>query len=154
MSHIDQSMTGHVSAGGPAGTSPSTSTPAWSSRSAITTTIVESTSTTSAHGTTGSNRRPSSRIATETTEIASETGFVVPRPDTRPTTLSTNSPPESIDTPSIFATWLTRMSSARPPTKPTRIGFERKFARKPSFSTASSRNRMPQMIAWAIASVA
>jgi len=55
-------------------------------------------------------------------------------------------------TPSIFAVWLTRMSRASPPTKPTSIGSDRKFARNPSLKNAQTRNRPPPMIACASAS--
>ena len=66
--------------------------------------------------------------------------MIAPHPLAIPATLSTNSPPESMLIPSIFATWLTMMSRARPPTNPTRIGFDRKFARNPNRSTARSTN--------------
>ena len=145
-SHVFQSMMGQVSAGGPAGTAPSTETPA-ASRWAMTTIRVATTSTTSAQGTAAAKRLPSRSTMTEMTEMASEMRFVVPMPETSPATLSTNSPPESILTPSILAIWLTRMSSARPPTNPTRIGLDRKLARNPSRKKASSRNIPPQRIA-------
>src|SRR6218665_877493 len=107
-SHIVQSMIGQVRVGGPAGTSPSTSTPA-STAGVMTTTIVATTSTTSAQGTTGSSRRPPTSTVTAQIEITSDHTLSVGRPVTRPTTLSTNSPPESIFTPSIFAICDTRM---------------------------------------------
>ena len=102
--------------GGPASTAPSTATPA-SSRSAITTTTVATTSTTSAHGT-AAREAPAEQQHREGHGRDQHRPHVDRRRGraTSPPTLSTNSPPESILTPSIFATWLTRMSSARPPT--------------------------------------
>ena len=94
-------------------------------------------------------RLPPTRTTTETTEIATDQPLTVSSPVSRSAIFSTNSPPESIVTPSIFATWLTPMSRARPPTKPTRIGLERKFARNPSLNTASPTNMTPHSSAWA-----
>lgn len=86
--------------------------------------------------------------------MASDQPLTVSNPVIRSRSFSTNSPPESILTPSIFATWLTRMSNARPPTKPTRIGLDKKFARKPSLNAANATNNRPLTIAWASASSA
>ena len=152
-SQVFQSITGQVSDGAPAGTAPSTETPC-SSRWESTTTTVATTSTTSAHGTAPANRLPSRRTATAMTAMSRDHRLVMPMPVMSAVTLSTNSPPESIFTPSILAIWLTRMSSASPPTKPTRMGLERKLARKPSLKKASSRNIPPHRMAWARASVA
>ena len=49
-----------------------------------TTTTVAPTSTTSAHGTTGSNRLPTSSTATEATEMSSDHTLSVPRPLDQP----------------------------------------------------------------------
>lgn len=95
-----------------------------------------------------------SRMATAPAAIATDHASVSARFATIPTSLPTNSSPESIGTPSILATWLTRMSSASPPTNPTRIGFDRKLARKPSLNTDASTNMTPLRIAWASAIVA
>lgn len=112
------------------------------------------TSTISAHGTAESSLLPTSSTVTAAAEIRTDQPFKVPIPATRSPTFATNSAPESIFTPSIFASWLTMMSRASPPTKPTRMGFERKFARNPSLKTASRANIAPQMIACARARVA
>ena len=116
--------------------------------------MVVATRTISAHGTARRNLRPSSSTATEQTEISTAHPLSVESPPIRSATFPVKSFPESMLTPSIFASWLTMMSRARPPTNPTRIGLERKFARNPSLKTASNANMMPQMMAWASASVA
>ena len=91
-------------------------------------------------------------MSTDTTEIATDHQLIVPRPSTSWMTRGMTSAPLSTVIPSIFATWLIRMSRARPPTKPTRIGSDRKFARKPSRNTPQSANTTPPMMAWASAS--
>ena len=64
---------------------------------------------------------------------------------------SKNSAPLDTLMPSILAIWLSRMSVARPPTKPIRMGLDRKSARNPSRNTAHAQNRRPPTIAWAAA---
>lgn len=145
-----QAMTGQVKVGGPASTFPSTETPAfWASVS--TTAMVPTMRTISAHGTAAASRRPTRSTRSAPSEMTSDQMLSFGRPVIRPPSFSRNSPPLSIFTPSIFAACDTRMSSARPPTKPIRMGFERKFARNPSLKNEQSRKSTPPMRACASA---
>src|SRR5688572_14857120 len=101
-SHIDHSITGQVSTGGPAGTAPSTSTPASSAGVSITS-AVETTSTTSAQGTTGSSLRPPRSTRTDAAAMRTDQTLAVGSPVNSCATLSRTSAPESIFTPSILA---------------------------------------------------
>jgi hypothetical protein len=94
-------------------------------------------------------RRPATRIAIEPTAMATDHTLVAAIPPNSSPTRGMKSSPLFTCTPSILAIWLTRMSSANPPTNPTRIGSERKFARKPRRKAPTARNITPAIIAWA-----
>ena len=93
---------GQVNIGGPASTCPRTSTP-YSSRWKNESAAVVSTSTTRAHGIAPTSRRPTTRISTETTEIATDHRLMVFSPSTSWITRGMTSAALSILTPSILA---------------------------------------------------
>ena len=116
-------------------------------------TTVVRTSTINAQGTARASRRPPISSTNEPAVIATDHQLRVGSPVISWATFSPNSPPESMLTPSILATWETKMSRASPPTKPTRIGLDKKLARNPSLKTENKTKKTPHRIAWARASV-
>lgn len=125
---VSSGTTGTAKAGGPAATSPSASTP-WPGRSSQADATVPSTITTSAHGTTGRSRRPTSSTSSDSAATPADQAWACGSSVISATTLAKK--PRSCDRcrPSILATWLIRISTASPDTKPIRIGRDRKLAR-------------------------
>ena len=144
--HSARLSRGNASTGGPLGTLPNTPTPL-PDRCNARDTAVAATRTISAHGTRGQCRRPGIRIASENTLTATDHQCTAPSRVTRVASFSKNSALEATRIPSIRAIWLTRMSVASPAMKPTRIGLDRKLARKPNRKTLKSRNSRPPMMA-------
>lgn len=108
-------------------------------------------STISAHGTVGTRLRAGTSTAITARLRPSDHQCTEPRWVSRYTSRSKNSAPLVTLMPIILAIWLSRMSVARPPTKPIRIGLDRKSARNPNRNTEQATNIRPPTIAWAAA---
>ncbi len=109
------------------------------------------TRTMSAHGTVGRRRRAGRNTAITAMLNPSDHQCTEPSRVSSWMSRSKKSAPLSTLMPIILAIWLSRMSVANPPTKPIRIGLDRKSARKPSLNTAQATKSSPPTIAWAAA---